>query len=263
MELLEAILLGLIQGLTEFLPVSSSGHLELGKAILGYTPEEGLLFTVMLHLATALATLIVFREQVGQILRGLCSFTWNEETQYSLKIIASMVPAALVGVFFEDELSALFDGSVLFVGWMLLVTAALLAYADRAQSGDKKIGARQAVIIGIAQAIAILPGISRSGATIATALVLKTDKSQAAQFSFLMVVPLILGKVAKDLMEGTLTEASMDWAPIIAGGIAAFVSGWWACTWMVQLVRKSKLTYFAVYCAIAGAIAITVGTLVS
>lgn len=258
METLDAIILGIIQGLTEFLPVSSSGHLELGKAILGDNsiPEESLLFTVVLHFATALSTIVVFRKDVWEIVRGLLQFRWNEESRFSLKIIISMIPAVFVGLFFEEELEALFNGNVQFVGFMLLITAVLLYFADRAKNTTKKVTFGSAFVIGISQAIAILPGISRSGATISTSVLLGVDKTKAARFSFLMVVPLILGKIAKDLLSGELNFVGEQSIPMGAGFIAAFIAGLVACTWMIQLVKKSKLTYFAIYCLIVGLIAI-------
>ncbi|MDG1571751.1 undecaprenyl-diphosphate phosphatase [Robiginitalea sp. M366] len=262
MELIDAILLGIIQGLTEFLPVSSSGHLELGKALLGDTsvPEESLLFTVVLHFATALSTLVVFRRDVWEILSGLLRFKNNEETRFSLKIVISMVPAALIGLFFEAELEQFFGGNIVFVGAMLLGTAALLFLADRARNTHRKVSFLDSLIIGGAQAIAMLPGISRSGATIATSVLLGVDKRKAARFSFLMVVPLILGKIAKDLLSGELKLGSENMAVMGAGFLAAFVAGLLACTWMIRLVRNSKLTYFAVYCLVVGLVAILAGT---
>ncbi|WP_299152298.1 undecaprenyl-diphosphate phosphatase [uncultured Christiangramia sp.] len=258
MDLLDAVILGIIQGLTEFLPVSSSGHLELGKAILGDTsvPEESLLFTVVLHFATALSTLVIFRKDVLEILSGLFSFKWNEETQFSLKIIISMLPAVIVGLLFEEQLEALFGGNILFVGFMLLVTALLLWLADKAKDTGKKVSYSNAFVIGVAQAIAMLPGISRSGATISTSVLLGNDKTKAARFSFLMVVPLIFGKIAKDLLGGELTSSSTDLTALAVGFIAAFVAGLVACTWMITLVRKSKLSWFAIYCFVVGIAAI-------
>lgn len=263
MEIIDAIILGIIQGLTEFLPVSSSGHLELGKAILGDNslPEESLLFTVILHFATALSTIVVFRKDVWEILRGLLQSKWNEETQFSLKIIISMLPAVFVGLFFEEQLEGFFGGNVRFVGFMLLVTAILLYFADKAKDTDKKVSFKNAFIVGVSQAIAMLPGISRSGATISTSVLLGVDKTKAARFSFLMVVPLIFGKIAKDLMGGDLVFTGENTIAMGAGFLAAFLAGLAACTWMIKLVKKSKLSYFAIYCLIVGIIAITYGYL--
>lgn len=259
MEVLDALLLGIIQGLTEFLPVSSSGHLELGKTILGdqSIPKESLLFTVVLHFATALSTLVIFRKDVIAIIKGALSFTWNEDLQFVFKIGISMLPAAFVGLFFEDELEQLFGGQILLVGCMLIVTAALLFLADRAKNTSKNVSFANAFVIGIAQAIAILPGISRSGATISTSVLLGNDKTKAARFSFLMVVPLIFGKIAKDLLSGDISYTSANLGSLGIGFIAAFLSGLVACTWMIALVKRSKLSYFALYCIIVGGIAIS------
>lgn len=261
MDIWDAIILGIVQGFTEFLPVSSSGHLELGKAILGDTsvPEESLLFTVVLHFATALSTIVVFRKDVYEIVRGLFQFKWNEESKFSLRIVISMIPAVLVGVFFEKQLEAFFGGNIAFVGAMLIVTAVLLWLADRAKYTGRKVSNGNALVIGIAQAIAMLPGISRSGATISTSVLLGNDKSKAARFSFLMVVPLIFGKIAKDIASGELSSESTNLGILGVGFIAAFICGLIACTWMITLVRKSKLSWFAIYCLVIGIIAIIVG----
>lgn len=258
MSIIEAIILGIVQGLTEFLPVSSSGHLELTKAILGDNsiPEESLTFTVVLHFATALSTLVIFRKEVFEIFKGLFQFKWNDELKFSLKIILSMIPAVFVGLLFEKQLEAFFGGKILLVGAMLIVTAILLLLADKAKNTNKEVSFLNAVIIGISQAIAMLPGISRSGATISTSVLLGIDRTRAARFSFLMVVPLIFGKIGKDVLSGDLNFQSSEMMPISIGFIAAFVSGLLACQWMIALVKKSKLTYFSIYCAIVGLIAI-------
>ncbi|RMB63450.1 undecaprenyl-diphosphate phosphatase [Dokdonia sinensis] len=260
MNNLDALLLGIIQGLTEFLPVSSSGHLELGKAILGDTsvPEESLMFTVVVHFATALSTIFVFRKDIVAIFKGLLSFKWNEETQFSAKILLSMLPAVIVGLLFEEQLEALFGGNILLVGCMLIVTAVLLWLADKAKDTQKKVSFPNAFVIGIAQAVAMIPGISRSGATISTSVLLGNDKSKAARFSFLMVIPLILGKIAKDLVGGDLTTQSGNVSVLVIGFFAAFIAGLFACTWMIKLVKNSKLSWFAVYCLVVGIIAIGV-----
>lgn len=258
MDILEAIILGIIQGLTEFLPVSSSGHLELAKAILGDTsvPEESLTFTVVLHFATALSTLVIFRTEVLEIIKGLFQFKWNDEFKFSAKIVLSMIPAVIVGLLFEEELESFFGGKILFVGFMLLVTAVLLLLADKAKNTDKEVSFSNSLLIGVSQAIAMLPGISRSGATISTSVLLGIDRTKAARFSFLMVVPLIFGKIGKDLLGGDLSFQSSEMIPITAGFIAAFAAGILACKWMIALVKKSKLSYFSLYCAIVGCIAI-------
>lgn len=264
MDAFDAAILGVIQGLTEFLPVSSSGHLELGKAILGDTsvPEESLMFTVVLHFATALSTIVVFRKDIIELLKGMFSFQWNEETQFAGKIILSMIPAVFVGLMFEEELESLFGGNIILVGFMLIVTGLLLFLAGRAKNTGKAVSWRDAIIIGVSQAIAILPGVSRSGATISTSVLLGNDRTKAARFSFLMVVPLILGKIAKDVMSGDLNVESSSSLPLLIGFIAAFLTGLVACTWMISLVKKAKLHYFSYYCFAVGIVAILAGSLV-
>ncbi len=258
MGILEAILIGIIQGLTEFLPVSSSGHIELSKEILKTTieGEENVMFTVVLHAATALSTLVVFRKEIIEILKGLFQFKWNDEFKFSLKIIISMFPAAIVGVVFKEEIDAFFTGEIMLVGLMLLVTGAVLFLADRARNTNKDVGVLEAIVVGVSQAIAILPGISRSGATIGTSVLLGIDRTKAAKFSFLMVVPLIFGKMAKLILDGEISFQSNDILAYGAGFLAAFVVGLLACTWMIALVKKSQLKYFSFYCFIVGTIAI-------
>jgi len=261
MTLVEAIILGIIQGLTEFLPVSSSGHIELGTAIFGIQSEENLLFSVLVHLATALSTIVVFRNDILLILKDLIKFEWNESVSFVIKIAISIVPIGIVGVFFEDYITSLFGGNVILVGSMLLVTGALLAFTYFQKNTGEDITYFKAFIIGIAQAIAILPGISRSGATIATALLLKTDKSKAARFSFLMVLIPIVGAALlklKDYLELSATgvELSISSSALIAGFLAAFIFGYLACNWMIGIVRKGKLIYFAYYCFAVGLVAI-------
>ena len=258
MSIIEAIVLGIIQGFTEFLPVSSSGHLELAKVILGDTsvPEKSLTFTVVLHFATALSTLVIFRKEVLEIFKGLMLFKWNEATKFSIKIIISMIPAVFVGLLFEEQLAAFFSRNVLLVGLMLLLTAVLLLLADKAKNTHKKVSFSNAVLIGVSQAIAMLPGISRSGATISTSVLLGIDRTKAARFSFLMVVPLIFGKIGKDVLSGDLNFDSSEIVPILAGFIAAFLAGLLACKWMISLVKKSNLYYFSIYCSVIGGIAI-------
>lgn len=258
MTTFDAIILGIIQGLTEFLPVSSSGHLELANVILGdgSVPEDSMLMVVVLHAATALSTIVVFRKDLMGIIKGLFQFKNNEEFKFSLNVVVSMIPAGAVGVLLNDEIEAFFGGKVLLIGCMLLVTAVLLIFADKAKSTDKKVGVGHAIIIGISQAIAIFPGISRSGATISTSVLLGIDREKAARFSFIMVLPLILGKMAKDILDGAFDDVAGPMSTYVIGFIAAFITGVLACTWMIKLVKNSKLKYFAFYCAIVGLTAI-------
>ena len=254
----KAIILGIIQGLTEFLPVSSSGHLEIAKYLLGtgFNNGDSLLMSVVLHAATALSTIYVFRKEIAEIIRGLFQRGCNEAKRFSMLILISMIPAGLAGFFLEDQLAQLFDGRVLFVAGMLLVTAILLWLSDRTHPREKALGKLEAMTIGMAQAVALLPGISRSGATISTALLLGVDKSKAASFSFLMVLPLILGKMGKDILDGSLSHSGISVISLVGGFMAAFIAGVFACTWMVRLVRRSKLSYFAYYCALLAIVVI-------
>jgi len=258
LEWFESLILGIIQGLTEFLPVSSSGHLELAKAIhgSGMDADESMMMTVILHFATALSTVVIFYKDIKKIVSGLYQFTWNEEFQFSLKIIISMIPAAIAGVFFDDLIESFFNGQVLFVGCMLIVTGLILFLADKAKNTSKSVSYSHAIVIGISQAIAILPGISRSGATIATSVLLGVDRAKAARFSFLMVVPLIFGKIAKDLLSSDFSTTGIEFSSIAIGFLAAFITGLFACQLMIKLVKRSKLVYFSVYCVIIGIIGI-------
>ncbi len=255
-DALQAIILGVVQGLTEFLPVSSSGHLELVKVILG-NDEIGaasILMTVVLHFATALSTIVVFRKDVLEIITGLFSDT--ESRNFAIKIIVSMIPAAIVGVLFEDQIDSLFTNNILLVCCMLLVTASLLFVADKAKTTDKGVSFSNALLIGISQAVAIMPGISRSGATISTSVLLGVDREKAARFSFLMVVPLIFGKIAKDLLDGEFTSTQVNFLDLGLGFAAAFFTGLLACTWMIKLVKNSQLKHFAYYCVVVAIIGI-------
>tara|TARA_B100000767_G_scaffold227370_1_gene217331 strand:+ start:2382 stop:3176 length:795 start_codon:yes stop_codon:yes gene_type:complete len=253
MDILHAIILGIVQGLTEFLPVSSSGHLEIVKALLNNKNigEQSMLMTVVLHGATALSTIYIFRNDIIIIIKGLYSGV-KEQVNFSIKIILSMIPAAFIGFFWEDEIEAIFGGDLILVGAMLIVTALLLFFADKAKITDKKISFLNAIIIGVSQAIAILPGISRSGATISTSVLLGIDKEKSARFSFLMVVPLILGKISKDIFSGAISFSSSESLPLLFGFISAFIIGIIACKWMIKIVKNSQLSYFAIYCALIG-----------
>ena len=257
MNFFEAFVLGIIQGLTEFLPVSSSGHIELGKAILG-TQDVGIDFTILVHVATAFASVLVFRKDIAEIIVGLCKFKYNDAAEYSLKLIVSAIPVAIVGLFFKDEVESLFDGSLALVGSMLLVTAALLFLTTLVKRTDEPVGWGHAVIIGIAQMVAILPGISRSGTTIAVALLMNVDRAKAAKFSFLMVLIPIFGEALLDTIKIVEDPAlwSLAFDVTIAGFVAAFLSGLFACTAMMRIVKQGKLYYFSIYCVIVGLIAI-------
>lgn len=261
MDWLQALILGIIQGLTEYLPVSSSGHLEIGNALLGVEIEENLTFDVMLHVATVLSTLVVLWSEIDWIMRGLFKFQMNAETKYVLNIVVSMIPVGIVGVLFKDQIEELFTGNLLLVGCCLLVTAALLTFTYFAKPRQKEhISWLDALIIGIAQAIAVLPGVSRSGSTIATGLLLGNKKEKLAQFSFLMVIPPILGQALLSVMKFAKGEEAFGGVgalPMAIGFVAAFLSGCLACKWMINIVKKGKLVYFGIYCAIVGLAAIT------
>ena len=260
MDVITAVLLGIIQGLTEFLPISSSGHLEIAKTILGDNslPKESLLMTLVLHGATALSTIVVFRKDIQEIFQGLFQFERNDAFYFSLKIITSMIPAVFVGLFFEDFITDVFHKNILLVGLMLWVTALLLYLANRAEVTEKDLNIKSALGIGIIQAIAILPGISRSGATIALGVILGIDKSKAARFSFLMVIPLIFGSMAKSILEIDSQVSEISILSLSLGFIAAFITGILACKWMIEWVKNSKLWYFSVYCLVAGTVAIII-----
>lgn len=258
MTWIESLILGLIQGLTEFLPVSSSGHLEIGSVLLNVEADENLLFAVVVHLATALATILVFKKDIIIILKEILQFKWNDSTRFVFLILISMIPVFIVGVFLKDEIESLFVGNLLLVGSMLLITGLLLFFAHYKKSGNGELGFFSAILIGVAQAFAVLPGISRSGATISTALILGVERSKAARFSFLMVLLPIIGASIlqlKDYVDNPSVH-QIGLLPLIIGFIASFVSGFIACKWMLRIVKQGKLTYFAFYCLIVGFIAI-------
>lgn len=257
MTWIEALILGLIQGLTEFLPVSSSGHLELGKFLLGIEAEKSLSFTVAVHGATVLSTIVVFRKDLLDVFKGLFEWRWNDSWKFAGLIALSMIPVLIVGLFFADFVESFFTGNIRFVGFMLLITAALLTFTYLKKSNNRKIGFSDALIIGLAQALAVLPGISRSGATISTGLMLGNKRELVARFSFLMVLIPILGANLLDILKNEgAAESSIGLVPIIVGSITAFIAGLLACKWMIGIVNKGKLIYFAIYCAIIGIIAI-------
>lgn len=260
MSWFEALILGLIQGLTEYLPVSSSGHLSIGAYLFGLDGADNLTFTVMVHVATVLSTLVILWREIDWIFRGLFKCELNAETKYAINIVISMIPVGIVGVFFKDTVEQIFGSGLLIVGCMLMVTAVLLTFSYYAKPRQKStISMRDAFIIGLAQACAVLPGLSRSGSTIATGLLLGNKKENMAQFSFLMVIPPILGEAVLDLIKGLKGEEALggiETFPMIVGFVAAFVSGCLACKWMINIVKKGKLIYFGIYCALAGAITI-------
>lgn len=261
MSWIEALILGILQGLTEYLPVSSSGHLAIGSALFGIEGEENLTFTIVVHVATVLSTLVILWKEISWIFRGLFKFQMNEETRYVINIIISMIPIGITGVFFKDYVEDIFGSGLFIVGCMLLLTALLLTYSYYAKPRIKeKISAKDAFIIGLAQACAVLPGLSRSGSTIATGLILGNKKESLAQFSFLMVMPPILGEALLSGMEiikdSSAAGAEISTLSLIVGFLAAFISGCIACKWMINIVKKGKLIYFGIYCAIAGILTI-------
>ena len=263
MSWIEALILGLVQGLTEYLPVSSSGHLAIGSEFFGIEGEENLAFTVAVHVATVLSTLVILWKESDWIFRGLFKCQLNEETKYVLDIVVSMIPVGIVGVFFKDYVEEVFGSGLAIVGAMLLLTAVLLTFSYYAKPRQKeKISLRDAFIIGLAQACAVMPGLSRSGSTIATGLLLGNKKETLAQFSFLMVIPPILGEALLDVVKGLNGEEAfggIDALPLTVGFLAAFVSGCLACKWMINIVKKGKLIYFGIYCAIAGVLTLIYG----
>lgn len=268
MDTLEAILLGILQGLTEYLPVSSSGHLAIGSALLGIQGEDNLIFTVAVHVATVLSTIVVLGHEIWKICKGTFhplgnGRGWarlNPDQRYVVNILVSMIPIGIVGVFFKDSVERIFGSGLTVVGICLLVTACLLAFSYYARPRQKEnISLRDAFIIGLAQALAVLPGLSRSGTTIATGLMLGNKKTQMAQFSFLMVIPPILGEALLDTLKAanegiSAAFGNLSTTALVAGFLAAFISGIAACKWMIGIVRKGKLIYFAYYCFVAGAL---------
>lgn len=260
MDWLQALILGIIQGLTEYLPVSSSGHLAIGANLFGIEGSENLAFTILVHVATVMSTLVILWREIVWLLNGVLKFKMNDEMRYMINIIVSMIPVGIVGVFFKDYVEEIFGSGLLIVGIMLLVTAALLTFSYYARPRQKeKLSIKDAFIIGLAQACAVMPGLSRSGSTIATGLLLGNKKEKLAQFSFLMVIPPILGEALLDTLKAVKGEdvfGDIGTLPLVVGFVAAFLSGCLACKWMIDIVKKGKLIYFGIYCAIAGAITI-------
>ncbi|MBP5566293.1 MAG: undecaprenyl-diphosphate phosphatase [Bacteroidales bacterium] len=260
MSWLEALILGLVQGLTEFLPVSSSGHLAIGRELLGVEASGDLVFEVAVHAATVLSTIVVFRKEILKLFQGLFKFKMNDETDYVLKILVSMIPVFVVGMFFKDYVEDLFQ-SMMVVGLALIVTAMLLFFSDfaskKAQAGNPArngISFWQALVVGLGQACAVIPGLSRSGTTISTGLICGVKREVMAQFSFLMVLIPILGEAFLDVVGGDMAASTIGTLPLVVGFLAAFVSGLFACKVMIALVRRARLCWFALYCAIVGAL---------
>lgn len=270
MNTLQALIMGLLQGLTEYLPVSSSGHLTIASELFGINGESNMTFTIAVHVATVLSTLVILGSEIGKILKGMCNplsprslkgngtflNRLNPDQRYVLNILVSMIPIGIVGVFFKDKVEEIFGSGLLVVGICLLLTAALLTFSYLARPRQREnISLGHAFIIGLAQAVAVLPGLSRSGSTIATGLLLGNKKEKLAQFSFLMVIPPILGEALLDVLKmvkGEEATGGIDTLPLIVGFVAAFISGCAACKWMIGIVKKGKLIYFAYYCAIVG-----------
>ena len=258
MEWFEALILGIIQGLTEYLPVSSSGHLAIGAHFFGLNGEENLTFTVAVHVATVLSTVVILWKEIVWLFTDLFKWKWNEGTKYIVNILISMIPVAIVGFFFKDKVEEVFGSGLLVVGICLCITALLLAFSYFAKPRQReRISPWHAFVIGIAQALAVLPGLSRSGSTIATGLLLGNKKERLAQFSFLMVIPPILGEAlldVKDIAEVGVSQAmaGISTLSLAVGFLAAFVCGCLACKWMINIVKKGKLIWFAVYCTVVG-----------
>jgi undecaprenyl-diphosphatase len=257
---IEAFILGIIQGFTEFIPVSSSGHLEICHALFGIDTGKDLLFIILVHGATVLSTLVVFRKEIFTITRDVLRFEWNPSTRYLVLILLSMIPVGIVGLLFKDQVESLFTGNILFVGLMLMVTSLFLLIAHLVRKGEKGISWLNSVIIGIAQAVAVIPGISRSGATIATGLILGVKKEEITKFSFLMVLIPVIGATLIDLYSAGLAGSGrVAIMPLLVGAATAFIAGLFACRWMIEWVKKSKMIYFSLYCFLVGLVAVILG----
>lgn len=261
MNIFDALILGLIQGLTEFLPVSSSGHLEIVKSLAGLKTESSFYFTIAVHGATVLSIIVVFWNEIAKLLKSALQLKLNSENEYNIKIVVSIIPAAFIGFFFKDQIEELFTGKIVFVGLMLIVTSVLLMaghFLSMKKKG-KDIGYVEAFIIGIAQAVSVIPGISRSGATISTGLMLGVKKDEVTKFSFLMVLIPVVGANLVELFGSEVVKGDLSATVLITGFLAAFFSGYMACKWMISLVRRSKMIWFSVYCFLAGIVAIIAG----
>ena len=259
MNWFEAVVLGLIQGLTEFLPVSSSGHLEIGKYFFDINAEENFYFTIAVHGATVASTIAVFWKEILQLITGSLKFRKNEESTYVLKLIVSVIPVGIAGIFLRDSVEGLFNGNMNFTGFMLLVTSILLAIGHFIRKKERSITYLDSFLIGIAQALALIPGISRSGATISTGMMLGNRKDELAKFSFLMLLVPVLGANLLGILPDDTGSASTRAGIIAIGALAAFISGYLACRWMISLVRRSKMIWFSIYCAIVGLLTILLG----
>jgi undecaprenyl-diphosphatase len=259
MNWFEAMVLGLIQGLTEFLPVSSSGHLELGKYLFGINPDANFYFSVAVHGATVLSTIVVLWKEITDLFKGFFKFWLNDETKYIIKLVISMIPIGIAGFFLTDIVNNYFTGNMISLGIQFIITAAILLLPSFIKPKERPIGYIDSLIIGIAQAIAVLPAISRSGATIATGMVIGNKKSDIAKFSFLMVLIPIIGANLAELKSGDFSVEGTSALVILIGFITAFISGYYACKWMINLVKKGKLLWFAVYCVFVGVFSILLG----
>jgi undecaprenyl-diphosphatase len=257
MSFLEAVFLGVIQGITEFLPISSSGHLKILQVLLGTNPDKSFMFTVVVHGATVIATIIVFWKKIAELFTDIFKFKWNESTQYAAKIVISMIPIAIVGLFLKNYVDEFFGSSgIILVGYMLIITAFVLFLAWKLRGGNKDVGFWHSFIIGFSQAIAVLPGLSRSGVTISTALLLKIDRAKAAQFSFLMVILPVLAEIVLDTVKGNLISDGTSISILLTGFISAFITGYIACKFMLGIVTRGKIQYFAIYCLLIGVLCI-------
>jgi undecaprenyl-diphosphatase len=259
MNWIEAIVLGIIQGLTEFLPVSSSGHLEIAKSIFGIDPEASFYFTLAVHGATVFSTIVVFWKEITMLVAGSLKLKINDDTSYTLKIFISIIPVAIAGVLLKGPIESLFNGNLVFIGLMLLVTSVLLAAAHFIKKRERSIGYLDAFIIGIAQAIAVIPGISRSGSTIATGLMIGNKKDEIAKFSFLMVLIPVVGANVLEIITQDVKINSTGMGIVAIGFVTSFISGYFACRWMITLVKRSKLIWFSIYCAAIGLLSIFLG----
>ncbi|MGD0340754.1 MAG: undecaprenyl-diphosphate phosphatase [Bacteroidales bacterium] len=259
MNWFEAIILGLVQGFTEFLPVSSSGHLELGKYLFNINPEANFYFTVAVHGATVLSTIAVLWKEIADLFKGFFKFRLNEETKYVIKIFISMIPAGIVGLYLTDVIDKYFTGNMVSLGIQFLITAVLLVLPSFIKPKERPIGYFDSFIIGIAQAIAVVPAISRSGATIATGMMLGNNKADIAKFSFLMVLIPVIGANLVEFKSGNFTAEGTSMPVILAGFITAFISGYFACKWMIKIVKRGNLLWFAAYCVLIGIFSIFLG----